>query len=58
MDQKILDALEEAYTFITQPRRMESPGRDGGGPTVLTYETHRYNEITAKLREAKRLAER
>ena len=48
-DDPVFHALEEAYVFITQPMRMETRSR---GQTILTYHTNKYNEITAKLREA------
>lgn len=48
-ENKILSALEIAYTFISSPQRMESRKI---GPTVITYHTNKYNEITAKLRDA------
>ncbi len=46
----ILEALEEAYTFITQPFKMARSSKKG--PTILTYQTHKYNQLTAKLRNA------
>ncbi len=45
----ILIALEMAYDFISSPQRMETRKT---GPTILTYHTHKYNELTAKLRDA------
>ena len=40
----LLEALEAAYTYITQPRRMT--------PTEATYDTRNYNTLVAKLRAA------
>jgi hypothetical protein len=45
------EALEAAYSFISQPNVMAHP--DGPkGATVLTYRTHQYNQITSQLRRA------
>lgn len=43
------DALEAAYTFITQPQQMHTPK---GGPKTATYRIEGYNALTAKLRAA------
>lgn len=43
------EALSDAYTFISQPTRMESPA---GGPKTATYRTENYNRLTAKIRKA------
>ena len=40
----LLEALEAAYTYITQPRRST--------PTEATYYTRNYNTLVAKLRAA------
>lgn len=50
-DPDVLSALREAYTFITQPQRMES-GPTSRDPTVLTYNLHDYNSLTEMLRRA------
>lgn len=45
----VLNALSNAYLFITQPQKMETPK---GRPTILTYHTSKYNELTQQLRDA------
>ncbi len=45
----ILGALQNAYTFLTQPQKMMTRGKS---PTILTYHTSRYNEMATNLREA------
>lgn len=40
----IARALQAAYTFITQPQRMERGS--------ATYDTRHYNQLTAQIREA------
>ena len=46
---QILNALANAYLFISQPQKMQTRPK---GPTILTYHTSRYNELTAELRAA------
>jgi hypothetical protein len=46
---ELLAALQAAYTFISQPQRMDSPR---GGPRTTTYRTEGYNALTAQLRAA------
>ncbi len=46
---QILNALANAYLFISQPQKMQSRPK---GPTIITYHTSRYNEITSELRAA------
>lgn len=46
---ELLEALEAAYRFITQPQRMDTP-KDG--PKTATYRIEGYNALTAKLRAA------
>lgn len=48
-DDSVLYALQDAYTFITQPTKMSGPKE---GPTEILYRTHDYNRITSKLRDA------
>lgn len=42
-----LEALGDAYKFISQPTRMETPK---GGPKTATYRVEGYNALTAKIR--------
>lgn len=46
---ELLEALEAAYTFISQPQAMHTPA---GGPKTATYRIEGYNALTAKLRAA------
>ena len=46
---QILNALANAYLFISNPQRMQTPPKR---PTILTYHTSKYNELTAELRAA------
>lgn len=44
-----LDALRDAYRFITQPQVMSTPIN---GARTVTYRLGDYNGLTAKLRKA------
>lgn len=48
--ERLREALRSAYTFITQPAKMQTTTLDGR--TKLTYFTHQYNEMTAQFRAA------
>lgn len=49
MNAKTLEALRDAYRFITQPQVMSTPIN---GPRTVTYRLGDYNGLTAKLRAA------